>query len=217
MSASAFFPDSIDYAWAPRSYHDRPDPLAELVHRVQPQRRRDLIAAWLDQRPDAEMPDWLTMADVQHDDRKMISEDLRFLSGQFLPPLGRHEVELARIVTRHLVCPIISLRAVRPLRGWGIGWRYRLVDEFPSGSLPWELPIRWSQLPLTLKQVVHLLDAAMVPLDDWSLTPVWGLLAEGFTLRVESVIYRELEAHYNRNITAAYPEDDVTEEQDQAA
>jgi hypothetical protein len=217
MSASTLFPDAIKYAWAPRSYHDRPDPIAELLHRVQPQRRRDLIAAWLERCPDTEMPDWLTVADVQHDDRKMITEDLRFISGQFLPPLGRHEVELARIVTRHLVCPVISLRAVRPWRGWGIGWRYRLVDEFPGEDLQWQLPIGWSQLPLTLREVIRLLDATWARRVDRSFTPIWGLLAEGFTLRVESVIYRELEAHYNRNITAAYPEDDVTEEQDQAA
>ncbi len=76
-----------------------------------------------------------------------------FLGGAYLPEALPGEVEIAHIEFRSTTADVISMRA-RPI---GNGIAYRLVDEYEN---EWQIPQDRSQQPLTLGEMVELLDSA---------------------------------------------------------
>jgi hypothetical protein len=81
-----------------------------------------------------------------------------FMGGEYLAPLAQDEVEIARISLRSTTSDQVSVRAC----GHDGDIRYRVVDEYETG---YELTISTSAEPLTLAQLVTLMDSAGHPDD----------------------------------------------------
>lgn len=76
------------------------------------------------------------------------------MGGLYLPDLEEGEVEIARVSLESVTADQISVRA-RPVKG---GIAYAIHDEYENG---FELHPATSRRPLTMRQVVRLIDGAM--------------------------------------------------------
>lgn len=79
------------------------------------------------------------------------------MGGEYLPDLEMGEVEIARLELQSTTADVISVRAHRD----GSGIRYQIVDEY--NDLEYVFSPERSQAPLTLGELVALLDHACVP------------------------------------------------------
>jgi hypothetical protein len=215
-----FLPD-VNYDHAPVSYLDHAHPLHAILSGIPTQQRRQLVREWLEQHPNDELPLDLLASRVTQKDRAMGTVlDPMWLGGQFLPPLGARSVEIARVCLRSTTGDVFSLRA-----SWsGARWRYRLDDDYPDLKMGWTLPQQSSRLPLTLRQVIRMIDLAWPQIEgDPTRSLVWGLLdfrlGEGGVdpdfLWVESDIYPDLQRHYAVNIEVRYGEEEEEEDEEE--
>jgi len=82
------------------------------------------------------------------------------LGGEFLPPLYENEIEIARISMASTTSDQISVRA-RQVEG---AIHYRIVGEYEEEeSMRYELPFEQSEQPLTLTELIDLIDGACQP------------------------------------------------------
>ena len=77
-----------------------------------------------------------------------------FMGGEYLPDLLRNEVEIARVIYKSTTMDVTSIRA-RQMRN---RITYRIVDEYEFTS--YDLNTKSSNKPLTLKQVIDLIEFA---------------------------------------------------------
>jgi hypothetical protein len=80
-----------------------------------------------------------------------------FMSGEYLPPSEADEVEIARAIYNSTLGDVVSLRA----RPCGDGISYRVVDEYYESDDDYRISPKSSKLPLTLREVIKLLDEAL--------------------------------------------------------
>ena len=128
-----------------------------------------------------------------------------FMGGEFLPPLKRNRVEVARIAFNSVTGDVISLRA-RAGRGGRI--RYEFVDEYPEEKRAYSFSPVSSTAPLSFGELVRLLEEATVggtePGYDNLLTGAIELNLEAGAgldemvrfVRVTSTYYPQLEAYF---------------------
>jgi hypothetical protein len=152
---------SIDLDFRPRSYADFADPVSLAVSGINGQMRRtmvrDMLTAEGEQR---ELYD-AALGDIEPEileERPADLSSLRSLSpiwmgGEYLTPLKPGETEIARVVLRSTTMDVFSVRA----RWTGRRYHYRVVDEYESAIT---LCRKTSLRPLTLRQVIELLDSA---------------------------------------------------------
>ena len=76
------------------------------------------------------------------------------MGGEYLPDLKTGEIEIARITLKSTTLDVISIRA----RKSSARISYRMVDEY--GEHEYALAIKSSKEPLTLQQVIKLIDSA---------------------------------------------------------
>jgi hypothetical protein len=79
-----------------------------------------------------------------------------YMGGEYLPPLGKNETEIARISLASTTADQISVRA-RRLKD---RIAFRIVDEYPDAEQPYDCRPCTSRQPLTLGELVALLDRA---------------------------------------------------------
>jgi hypothetical protein len=167
-------PSPVDLSFRPAHYRDFADPVSLALSGIAGQLRRDMVRdmllaeygkraphdiavpfiepAILEERADAEFQNWL-----------VYYHGPTWLGGEYLPGLRPGEAEIARIVLASTTMDVISLRA-RPV---GERYHYRMVDEYGTD---FDLCRKTSSRPLTLGQVVELLETAVYDPDAGSST-----------------------------------------------
>ena len=78
------------------------------------------------------------------------------MGGEYLPPLRPNELEIARITLQSVTMDVFSIRARRS----GSRIYYSLVDEYMDQNPPKRFVIkpRWGKRPLTMRQVISIID-----------------------------------------------------------
>ena len=78
------------------------------------------------------------------------------MGGEYLPPLRPEDVEIARITLRSVTMDVFSIRAQRSRDRI----YYRLVDEYMEQEPPERFVVKpkWSKKPLTMLQVISIID-----------------------------------------------------------
>src|SRR5438552_16445875 len=144
----------IDLEYRPRSYFWASDMKVALPSSIVGETRRQMVRALLDW--DAPMPDGLDAAVL---DKAMLEAwgqmHPSHMGGEYLPPLRKGEVEIARISLHSVTADQISVRARRLGRGIG----YCVVDEYPETSTYVCHPAS-SVSPLTLGELIALMESA---------------------------------------------------------
>ncbi|MBK8907476.1 MAG: hypothetical protein IPM60_06145 [Rhodospirillales bacterium] len=80
------------------------------------------------------------------------------MGGEYLPDLRPDEVEIARVVMKSTTMDVVSIRA----RKAGRRIRYSIVDEYEEeGCREYVVSPRTSTRPLTLKQLIKMMDGAV--------------------------------------------------------
>ena len=155
---------SIDLEFRPAHYADFDDPVALALNGIKGQMRRemvrDMMSAEGDKRAaydvvlgpidDEVLGERASEAFVQTMNRSLGPS---WMGGEYLPDLAEREVEIARIVLASTTMDVFSVRA-RLTDG---AYHYTMVDEY---STDFDVSPSESKEPLTLGELVHLLDTA---------------------------------------------------------
>jgi hypothetical protein len=149
----------VDLDFRPASYWEADDPTSLIVQNMKGQLRRDMARDFLSGSAPDELGDIQsdlledTLSDAMRRDLGQLGPS--WMGGEYLPDYARGEVEIARIVLASVTMDVYSIRARRTPRGNRI--TYRLVDEYQSD---WNSARKSSARPLTLRQLVELIDTA---------------------------------------------------------
>ena len=82
-----------------------------------------------------------------------------FMGGEFLPDYLQGEVEIARVSMQSVTADVVSVRA-----HWEKGKiHYQIVDEYIEDNGPYTISFESSLLPLTMAELIHLVDSAIDP------------------------------------------------------
>jgi len=143
----------IDYSFAPASYWEEDDLLQTVLRNVKGENRRQMIIDYLKAGQLDELDEVLLADELGKDDRDRLARiHPSFMGGEYLPGYLPGEVEIARICLQSTTSDVISVRA-RPSARSTIA--YRVVDEYEEEFV---LPFKESSEPLTLKELIQLLD-----------------------------------------------------------
>lgn len=194
-------PDRFDYR--PTTYWDLP---AGLLANIKGERRRQLITRVAATGDLADLdPRWLAETLTEEEQNALALLHPSLMGGEFLPDYRSGEVEIARICLESFLADVISLRA----RKEGAQIRYRMVDEYDND---YEFAPTATDMPLRLAELIHLIDTASNPFtDSVGLTSSFrdDNLEPGIDpktlvtfVRVSSLFYPQLEAHYRADATA---------------
>jgi hypothetical protein len=140
------------------------DRLRWQISRIKGEARRRAALSALAKGGPAALESWMVAHDLGaelKDAVQMLHPGLR--GGEDLPDLLRREVEIARIWFAQTVHrEVTSIRA----RPGGARIRYRVVDEYcEDGDEAFVISPRDTHHPLTLAQLIHLIDTATIPGD----------------------------------------------------
>jgi hypothetical protein len=217
-------PNRDDYPmeFRPASYWDHADPVAAIVQNVKGDLRRELIRDILTAGGEKRAHYEAILGDLDDELYAPTSSDSfrarmalvnpHWLGGELLPDYLSGEVEIARLVLDSVTRDVYSVRArrVRAAGGAADDGRsivYRIVDEYEGR---WVLPRESSAEPLTLGELIALIDDARV--DDVDGTSLTDALRDGCDdaesgrdfVRVSSELYPELEAWYEERAAEWY-------------
>jgi hypothetical protein len=143
----------IDLGWRPEEYWEWPTAISPNIKGAV---RRQLVSEAMQRRELEEVPTAAFADSLSDEARDLLGRiDPRFMGGEYLPDNSPQEVEIASIRLNSTTADVISVRA-RP-KGKRIA--YQIVDEYPDS---WSYQIRpaTSSRPLTLRQLIRLLDTA---------------------------------------------------------
>ncbi len=151
----------VDLDFRPRTYFGPIRLETQILARVMGHVRRELLRTHLDDGKPC-YPSELELSLLDDDLRDELGRiHPAFMGGEYLPPLLDDETEIARISLASVTADQISVRARR------VGRRiaYRVVDEYmdeepPPGESRYACRPATSQRPLTLRQLVTLIDTA---------------------------------------------------------
>ena len=156
----------FDLAYRPESYWDVPDPLSAIRGNIKGQLRREMVTDFVTgQAPESLGPiESEFLEDTVAESTRTFLGGIhpRWMGGEYLPDYRSGEVEIARVVLESTLLDVYSFRARRR------GKRrprilYRAEDEYES---EWTLPRHSSVRPLTLGQVIDLIDRSLCSSDD---------------------------------------------------
>jgi hypothetical protein len=142
----------IDLDYRPRNYFWAVDLKVPLTSSIAGETRRQMVRALLDW--DTPIPDGL--------DAEVLDEAMReawgavhpsHMGGEYLPPLCKGEVEIARISLQSVTCDQISVRARRSSKRIV----YRIADEYESGYI---CRPAGSTCTLSLRKLTALMESA---------------------------------------------------------
>ena len=144
---------TIDLSFRPRTYWPESCNPEQLLARIKGQIRRDVARKTLAEQGFSALTAFVAREELSDEDAEAWGGQHPWcLGGEYLPATRPNEVEIARISLASTTYDQISVRARR-----GARIRYRIVDEYASPYLP---GIRSSQQPLTLDQLIRLIDGA---------------------------------------------------------
>ena len=181
-----------------------------LLATVKGTQRRSSIEKLIEEGSVLDVEDWLAHSSLDDRTRELIGRfHPDFMGGEYLPDLKLGEIEIARIELASTTADVISIRAIkRKSRIY-----YSVQDEY---STKFKFKPRWSNKPITLSQVINLIETASN--DEWgsrALSPLFLLeynyLRYGADLdtsrsfvRITSAFYPELESYYEQVIEEWY-------------
>jgi len=191
----------IDLAYRPGSYFWPLDLKTHLLARIKGAERRSMLKAIIDAGKLEEVPSFLTESALSNEERQAIGRwHPAFLGGEYLPDIGREEVEIARITIASTTQDVSSIYARRTKSRI----HYRVVDEYEGDTLSHK-HTRTSTRPLTLGALEKLFTGA------WSIFEVLDMNFgdEGYDLNrmlrfvnFESEFYPDFGALYEHRIRA---------------
>jgi hypothetical protein len=219
--------EGIDLEWQPSSYHADLGPVEAILQGIAGEERRAMVREKLTRTPrpgDRDVEEWLLQDRLTEEERVLLGQvHPRYMGGEYLPERSTGEVEIARVSLQSSTGDVYSLCARRV----GSRWRYRLYDEYGAKFC---LTPATSRGPLTLRQLVHMLDTVEGDEIDtlgqglvfcW---PAWQQ-ENGDSPReaiafvsVSSEVYPMLEAYYEARLeawAAEYEEEDDSEDEDE--
>lgn len=224
---SARRPSGFDYGFRPASYFDHLDPNTVILASILgEERRRDVEQRLASGDFDPLVwGEWLTESQLDDSIRKLIGQaHPRFMGGEYLPALEQDEIEIARIVCASIMQDVTSIRARRS----GKRIAYRVVDEHEG---KFTVARKWSARPLTLGELIDLIDHSDQEGDEKASGLVFSILAwnldandnpedlRGFTT-LSSSFYPGLERYYGEVVDSyldsLLPEDGEAEEEEPA-
>ena len=131
------------------------------------------------------------------------------MGGEYLPPMKRDEVEIARISLQSVTGDQISVRARRQ----SDRIVYSIVDEYDGENGGYDLHPKSSSRPLSMRQLVDLLDGACVQ-GGAVMSPVVWPIEDGSSsvddmrgfVTVESDFYPDLGAYYEARFERYFTE-----------
>ena len=145
----------IDLDYRPRDYFWAADLKVPLSSNIAGEARRRLVRALVEAgRP---VPDGLDSAVLDEETRRMWGRlHPSNMGGEYLPPLRKGEVEIARISLESTTADQISVRARRVGRRIG----YCVVDEYGPDIATYVCDPASSVSPLSLRQLIALMETA---------------------------------------------------------
>jgi hypothetical protein len=204
----------IDLAYRPRDYFWAADMKVPLPSSIAGEARRQLVRALMER--DTPIPEGLDAAVLDEAMRKAWGAlHPSHMGGEYLPPLRKGEIEIARISLQSITADQISIRARRLVGRIG----YRVVDEYPESSTFVCHPAS-SVSPLSLGELIALMERAS---EDGSIIfPILAMNSRystsaelGSFIAVTSDFYPEL-APYYRALTDAWLEERAREKFDES-
>ena len=137
--------------YRPRTYFGIDDLQVELLGRVKGVARREVLRASLDEGRVAEVPDDVKQAALPDAQRQAAGRvHPMFMGGEYLPTVGKQEIEIARIRIASTTFDVTSLYARQGARRI----HYRVVDEYDGDTLSGP-PKRSSARPLTMGELIE--------------------------------------------------------------
>jgi hypothetical protein len=200
--------DNIDYNFRPQSYWDISDPLEAILKNVKGTNRRQMIRDYWETGRIEELFDTHLLDELGKEERSRLGQiHPSFMGGEYLPDYAEGEVEIARIELESTTADVISIRVKKE----GERIAYLIVDEYETefNILPTH-----SDKPLTLSELVRLIDGAMeegslglyytqMNYEGGERSIEWLDQMRHFT-RVESVLYPQLNLHYEKLLDIWY-------------
>lgn len=189
--------EGIDLDFTPAGYFALRDLHLALPSDIKGKARRDLARKLAAE--GSELPPELAAPELTPDDRQMWGAiHPALMGGEYLPRMNRDEVEIARISLESVTGDQISVRARR--RSDRIV--YSIVDEYED-QVGYELHPKTSSKPLSMRQLVELLDRACVR-GGAVMSPVVWQIEDGLSsvddmrgfVSVESDFYPDLGEYY---------------------
>lgn len=192
---------TIDLDFRPVSYWEAAGPVEAILQNIKGQNRRRIVEDHITGRASASMGELESLwfdDELEDADRNTLGAiDPSFMGGEFLPGYGRGEVEIARVIMASTTQDVYSLRARR--RGGRIG--YRLLDEYDT---KWVLTRQSSTRPLSLRELIHLIDSADYSAGDEA--PTLPLLETILSFQLDGGGDRETAARFIEVTSTVYPE-----------
>jgi len=197
----------FNFGYRPASYFDKLDPQTVIVASILgEERRKDVLERLQSGNFDPLVwSEWITESRLDDSTRDLIGQcHPKYMGGEYLDVLEDNEIEIARIVCASVTQDVTSIRA------WRKGKRiaYRVVDEHEG---IFELERKWSARPLTLGELIRLINNSDRDGDSMANGLVFSILdwcldssndpegLRGF-ITVSSCFYPELARYFNEAI-----------------
>jgi len=201
-----FNPRGYNLEFRPKSYWDFQDPISGILCNIKGSRRRafirDVLAATGDRREQLLRLGSIDSALYEESLFPSLTDEMSrmgpsYMGGEYLPNTLRGEIEIARITLASVTRDVYSIRARQQKRKF----IYRMVDEY---SRIWTLKRRSSTRPLSLGELIHLIDNSELEGKNAGGDQIGWLLSfqEGYPqeisefITVSSEIYADLEPYY---------------------
>lgn len=153
--------NSIDMDFKPDTYWPESLTPDQLLSRIRGKTRQDIARRIYEAQGFSGLNEFLVKEGLTDEERSAWGGVGPWcLGGEFLPALYNGEVEIARISLASTTSDQVSVRA---RKGDGV-IRYRIVGEYEEDeSMRYELPFEESEKPLTLTELIELIDGACHP------------------------------------------------------
>ena len=186
-------PDTSKYylEYRPADYWDHPS--AQFAN-IKGELRRTILEEEFCAGTLSEVPQNLLADDLSDGLRESLgSLDPAWMGGEYLPSYEDGEIEIGRATLKSTLTDVISIRARRMMGGI----KYRIVDEYESD---FSVSPGSSALPLTLKELIGLVEAAELPSLRGEFDDRWAGEEEYIAfLRIYSPFYPQLEEWFRED------------------
>lgn len=149
----------IDFSFRPESYWKQDDPIQAILAGIKGETRRRIALAKLEAGASGDLPEFMLAPLLEDSDRQFWgSIHPQMMGGEYLPADLPGETTIARVSLQSTTGDVMEVRA----RLSPAGISYRIVDEYET---EFNLPFDESPLPLTVWEVVRMLDESQGMLD----------------------------------------------------
>jgi hypothetical protein len=197
----------VDLSFRPATYWPKSLTTEQLLSRVKGKARRDIARKVLEEQGFPGLSTFLARQELPPSDRAgWGATHPDFMGGEYLPSLEDGEVEIVRVSLASTTADQISICARRA----GAGIEYRVVGEYEEDQgMHYQIPFKRSEQPLTLGELIRLMDGSHIPGDIYAGGLVVSNWESGFSgnndveeamrfVKIESSFYPQLAAYYGK-------------------